>query len=269
MTTGRSLRAGRSAAAGLALTTMVIVNTDLSAHRLDEYLQAARLAVEPNRVELELDLTPGVAVADAVIADIDRDRDGLLTADEQRAYVGRVLNAVELQIDGRPLHAELAAFTFPVLDAFRHGDGTIRLQSAITLPRLSEGDHQLLFRNRHRPEGSVYLANALVPESDQIAITGQRRDGDQRDLTINFAVRRQSASSTPVWLLGGIAGGAVLTALIKRPHRKPRPAVAALIDSTVVRGIACAGTHATTDSSWSVAAEEPFAFQNLKPSIRV
>jgi hypothetical protein len=42
----------------------------VSAHRLDECLQAARIAIEPDHVGLELDLTPGRAVADAIIADI-------------------------------------------------------------------------------------------------------------------------------------------------------------------------------------------------------
>ena len=54
-------------------------------------------------MELELDLTPGVAVADAIIADIDRDRDGALSADEKRAYVERVLDAIELRVDGQLL----------------------------------------------------------------------------------------------------------------------------------------------------------------------
>ena len=61
----------------------------------------------------------------------------------------------------------------------RRGEGTIRLQAAATLPRLSTGAHQLLFRNSHHPDRSVYLANALVPESDDVAVTAQRRDGDQ------------------------------------------------------------------------------------------
>ncbi len=78
--TGRSLRAGRSTALALALTAAVAISTAASAHRRDEYLQAARLAVEPGRVELELDLTPGIAVSAATIADIDRDRDGVLSA---------------------------------------------------------------------------------------------------------------------------------------------------------------------------------------------
>ena len=80
----------------------------------------------------------------------------------------------------------------------RRGEGTIRLQSTATLPRLSMGPHQLLFRNSHHPDRSVYLANALVPESDQVAVTAQRRDGDQSELTIDYVLRAAPATSTAV-----------------------------------------------------------------------
>lgn len=206
------MRAGRWTALVLALTTAVVVSRGLSAHRLDEYLQAARIAVDPSRVELELDLTPGIAVAEGIIAEIDRDQDGSLGSNEKRAYVERVLGAIAVQIDGQPLQTELMASTFPVPDAFRGGDGTIRLRAVAGLPLLSSGAHQLFFRNTYRPDVSVYLANALVPESDRIAITGQRRDGDQRDLTIDFVVRTEAALSPRVWLLGGIASTALLMA---------------------------------------------------------
>ena len=67
----------------------------MSAHRRDEYLQAARLAIDPGGVQLELDLTPGIALAEAIIADIDRNRDGSLSDDEQRAYGRLVLSCAE------------------------------------------------------------------------------------------------------------------------------------------------------------------------------
>ena len=49
----------------------------VSAHRLDEYLQATLIAVEKDRVEVSLRLIPGVAVSSAVIASIDTNGDGL------------------------------------------------------------------------------------------------------------------------------------------------------------------------------------------------
>jgi hypothetical protein len=193
---------------------LVLASTSVSAHRRDEYLQAARLAVEPDRVELQLDLTPGIDVAEAIIGDLDRDRDGVLSAHEQHAYVARVFDGLELRIDGRPVHADPMA-TFPDLDAFRRGEGTIRLRSSAIVRRVSAGAHSLMFRNRHRPDVSVYLANALVPDGDGIAITAQRRDPAQRDLTIDYIVRRDGAGVF-AWLMGGIASALLLATLCVR-----------------------------------------------------
>jgi hypothetical protein len=204
------LCAGSSASRGLALTLVVSVCTALSAHRLDEYLQAARLSIAPGGVKVELDLTPGVAVADTIIAGIDRNGDGSLSEDEKQAYVRQVLDAIRLENDGRLLSLEPITATFPDLDAFRHGEGTIQIRSAAVLPRLSNGEHRLSFRNTHRRDVSVYLANALVPESDHIAVTAQRRDRDQHDLMIDYVARLQPASwSTAGWLLGGLGSASV------------------------------------------------------------
>ena len=101
----------------------------------------------------------------------------------------------------------------------RRGEGTIRLQSAATLPRLSMGPHQLLFRNGHHPDRSVYLANALVPDSDDVAVTAQRRDVDQTELTIDYVLRASPAPSTATWLLGSLVGAIMLSALLMRSVR--------------------------------------------------
>ncbi len=99
------------------------------------------------------------------------------------------LRALTLEVDGTPVRARLGASSFPDVQAMRRGEGTIRLQSAATLPRLSNGPHQLLFRNSHHPVRSVYLANALVPETDRIVVTAQRRNRDQSELIIDYVVR--------------------------------------------------------------------------------
>ncbi len=210
------MRAGRSSAIVLALAAILLTGARVSAHRLDEYLQAARLAVDPGRVELELDLTPGLTVAEAIVENIDRDHDGLLSHSEKTAYVSEVIGALELQVDSLTLHLQPIGFIFPGLDALRRGDGTIQLRSAVVLPRLPDGNHRLSFRNRHRPDVSAYLANALVPESDRIAITSQRRDVDQRELTIDYALGADTPASLPLWLIDGIATASGLAAFRKR-----------------------------------------------------
>ena len=216
----RSSRASSRSACGLALTIALVAiagSVETSAHRLDEYLQAARIAIDPGAVHIEVDLTPGSALAEAVIAGIDRNRDGSLSADEQRTYASLVIGALEVEADGRRLRVAPGDSRFPDSEAMRRGEGTIRLQSAVTLPELSIGAHQLLFRNRHHPDGSVYLANALVPGSDHVAITAQRRDGDQSELIIDFVMRAAPATTARAWMLSGVAAAAVLFVLLKRP----------------------------------------------------
>jgi hypothetical protein len=46
---------------------LLVLSTDVRGHRLDEYLQAARLSLASERVALEIDLTPGIAIAPGII----------------------------------------------------------------------------------------------------------------------------------------------------------------------------------------------------------
>ena len=200
----------------------IVGGAEVSAHRTDEYLQAARLAIDPGGVQIELDLTPGIALADAIFADVDLDRDGSLSAEEQRAYGSLVLSALELEADGTRLPLRLDASGFPGAEAVRRGEGTIRLHAAAILPRRSIGFHQLLFRNSHHRDRSVYLANALVPETDRIEIMAQRRDGNQSELIIDYVVRGTPATSTAMLLFGSIAAATVLSALLMRASRSLR-----------------------------------------------
>jgi hypothetical protein len=167
----------------------------LSAHRRDEYLQAARLAVAPDAVVIEIDLTPGMAIADEVINVIDRDRDGVFSPDEQQRYVSALLGAVGVDVDGRQLSPGVTRSVFPTDEAMREGEGMIRIQARAVTPALAAGTHRVHFTNRNDREASVYLANALVPESDSVAITAQRRNASQSELTIDFTLSRSPAAA--------------------------------------------------------------------------
>jgi len=206
------LRASDRAALLLLATMAVAFGARVSAHRLDEFLQAARIAVERDRVQLEMNLTPGTDVADGVIRDIDAGRDGVLSPGEQRAYVERVLSALTLRVDdSRPLRLQSVAARFPDAAALRGGDRAITIRAEAGVSPLPVGPHRLFFRNRHAAGKSVYLANALAPEDDDVVVTGQLRDGYQSELTIEFFVRDTPASSRQ-WTLIGLAGVIVLAA---------------------------------------------------------
>jgi hypothetical protein len=213
MTTGRSSRRSRAAAL-VALAIVAVTTAAASAHRRDEYLQASRVAIDPERVEIEIDLTPGIAIADVVIADIDRDGDSAIAPAESEAYVQRLVSAVTLDVDGAPLRLEAVEHAVPAADGMRRGEAAIRVRARAVMPTLAAGVHRLRYRNAHRPDISVYLANALAPASDRIAIGAQRRDAEQRDVTIEYVLDADRAARIRSGVHVALAGIAVLAALV-------------------------------------------------------
>jgi len=194
------------------VVAIAVAGVSTSAHRRDEYLQAVRIDIGPDRVQLELDLTPGIAVASGVIAGIDRDLNGSVSAEEINAYAARVLGDIRVAVDDEPLALGLSSATAPAVDAMRNGEGTIRLQLSAAVVDLGSGTHHLAFHNAHRADIGVYLANALVPRSNRVDVLAQRRDVDQRELIIDYGLR--GAATTPWWtvllLVAGIAMAAVI-----------------------------------------------------------
>ena len=207
------MRNSRSRAIG-ALTLLLALTSGswTSAHRRDEYLQAARLGIDPDRLELALDLTAGIAVAEVVLSEIDLDKNGMISVAEARAYSNRVLSAIALDVDGIPLRVELVESTFPAFDTVRNGEGTTRIQAVAKIPRLDDGLHHLRYRNAYHSDIGVYLANALVPASDRVIVAAQRRDVDQRDLVIDYMLSGQPTPTARRGLSVGVAGALVLIA---------------------------------------------------------
>jgi hypothetical protein len=167
---------------------LLVLATDASAHRLDEYLQATRVSVATNRIDLSLNLTPGVAVADQVLVVIDKDRNGRVSKKEVTAYAQRVLKDIRIRLDEKVLAPSLVDASFPALHEVRGGLGVIRVKATAPIGRLSVGRHALSLTNTHLPAISVYLVNALVPKDPAIKITKQIRDELQRDYRLEFGV---------------------------------------------------------------------------------
>jgi hypothetical protein len=180
------------------------------AHRLDEYLQAALVAIAADHVEVQLRLTPGVAVLPAVLALIDTDGDGLLSSAEQRAYTARVLSDLTLTLDGQPLSPRITAARFPGSQALRQGLGEIAIDlnaplPAFPLPRFFSS-HHLTFENRHLRALGAFQVNCLAPEDPAIKISAQRRDYAQTRYDVEyeqaqvFSVWPSSVGGLSLWL---------------------------------------------------------------------
>jgi hypothetical protein len=157
------------------------------AHRIDEYLQAARLAIAPDRVTLEMNLTAGVDVAPLIFAMINTNHDGPISVTEGRAYATQLLKEVILDLDGHPQRLSFVRAQFPSFEEMNEGEGTIRIE-AVAVCASTPGNHVLSFQNNHKNDISVYLVNALLPAGRNIEISGQRRDPLQRGIQLQYTV---------------------------------------------------------------------------------
>jgi hypothetical protein len=173
----------------VALLALLAFSWPAQAHRIDEYLQATRIAVGLERIDLSIDLTPGVAIAQEVLPSIDPDAGAQIAPHQGQKYARRVLQDLRFSLDGKPRSIKLMSATFPARADMEAGEGTIHLQAVVKIPTLKPTHHEILFRNTHLPGISVYLVNALVPENTAIQITRQTRDDLQREYRLSFEVR--------------------------------------------------------------------------------
>jgi hypothetical protein len=181
--------------AGLfSIIILFLVPVTARAHRLDEYLQAARLALAPDQILLKIDLTPGVDVAPAIFALINTDHDGAISEVEGKAYANRLIKDVIFEVDGQPRRLEVIRNQFPSYHEMQEGVGTIRIE-ARAVWRATPGHHSLFFRNNHKTDLGAYLVNALLPTNAEIAITDQERDSLQREIRLDFDVQPPPAAT--------------------------------------------------------------------------
>jgi hypothetical protein len=183
-----------------------------SAHRLDEYLQATLVGIAPDEIRLYVNLTPGVEVADRVVGEIDRDRHGVISAEDAAAYCHRVMHDLIAAVDDRPVELRLAKSNFPEPDELRGGSGVIQMEFVVMAGgAMAPGPHRFALENRHLPWVSVYLFNAAQARvGSEIEIVGQKRNDNQSVGEIEFGVRASAAKGAR----GGGVGGAPVAALI-------------------------------------------------------
>ncbi len=189
----------------LALGAYLAILPPAGAHRLDEYLQATRLSIDLNRIDVEMDLTAGQAMAAQVFSWIDTNRDGEISQAEGDAYARQVLGSVALLADGKPVPLALTEAHFPELREVSLGTGIIRLRAAGRIPATGAGLHEISFRNNHKPASSVYLVNALVPANPRIQIADQQRDHAQHGLLMSYTVAPNAPPLRSFALIAGLA----------------------------------------------------------------
>ena len=181
----------------LLLLALLAFPSAVSAHRLDEYLQATLVAIEPREVRLQINLTPGVAVAGQVLALIDRDRDGAISTKEAAGYAELLKRDLIVKLDQRNVDLKLTSSSFPEPAELRAGEGVIRLDLSTTAGPVAAGVHELTLENRHLPAMSVYLVNTALPRSDSVQVTRQSRNADQSVGEIEFTLHPPAMYPSP------------------------------------------------------------------------
>jgi hypothetical protein len=176
----------RRAAAALIVFGVV---TPVTAHRLDEYLQATTISLEKHRVQAQLRLTPGVAVFARVMAIIDTDHDGMISTGEQRAYAERVLEDLSVAVDGDRLRLRINSVKFPGTAEMKEGRGEIQIGFAADVPHVRH-ERKLVFENHHQRPIATYLVNCLVPRDADIRIASQKRNYEQSLYELHYVQGR-------------------------------------------------------------------------------
>jgi hypothetical protein len=176
-----------------AAAVLLLAGMPALAHRLDEYLQGTIISVEKNRVDVQITLTPGVAVFPAVLTDIDTDGNGVISAIEQHAYVDRILRDLALTMDGQPLTPQLLSMQFPPIEEMKEGRGEIQLEFDATLPR-GGSNRKLILENHHQSRIAAYQVNSLVPRDPSIRIIAQKRNYSQSHYELDYLQTDVSAA---------------------------------------------------------------------------
>lgn len=157
------------------------------AHRLDEYLQATLVSIEPDHIRLRLNLTPGVDLAGKLIGQIDSNHDGLVAAGEGAVYAEAVRRDLSLGLNERNLELKLTGYQIPDISEMSGGEGIIQMEFSAVHGPLAAGRHTLHLRNSHLPDGSVYLVNAALPKSsDGVRFLNQNRNRNQSEASFVF-----------------------------------------------------------------------------------
>jgi hypothetical protein len=199
---------------------MLLLSSLALAHPSDELVQAAYLQLEPDSVQLELDLTAGDQVAKSFLSSMDTNRNGALEDSEANAYAAEVLRQLRLSVDGQAVPLEVTRVTTPQTSALLAGGGVLQI---IARARLNgqPGVHTLGFVNTHAPVKSGYLSNAFV-QSPLLQMNQQTRSDDQSTYRLEYSLSGSGDSSAVLW---GIGVAVVASSLVGLMLWRRRPSL--------------------------------------------
>lgn len=231
----------------IVLASMVILGiaTPVSAHPLDEIVQASYLSLEGKRVGLEINISAGALVAPTLVGVIDSNGDHVISDDESQTYARRLQSELSLQVDGQARTLVLQKIEMPSWDLVSVG-ASIKAEFLAEATH-SAGAHQTVLINRHAPANSVYQNVLLAPEDPRISINSQRQNDKQNEFTVVYDFGTSSGANGPAQASGFFSSVNTaaqldgLLASLKSPQLSPMALIL-----TLTLALVLGGAHALT-----------------------
>lgn len=221
MTTARRWASEVGAWPGRALALLIAAAPAAASAHPEHCGQASYLTVTPAQATLELELSPGPAVAARLAAHIDQDGDQQISEAEAQAYAREALAGQSLRADGEALALAVTRVECPPAARLATGQDKIRVVLVASTAHLAPGKHRFTLENSHEPVPSSYMAHAFA--GPQVAVSEQTRDPAQRRLAFRAVLPGREGRGAGAWALGaGALAGALSLAWGRRAGQGAR-----------------------------------------------
>lgn len=198
--------------AGMAALLLALLHPGgAHAQQRDQVLQSMTVELAPGRLAIQVQVTPGAAMADDLLGLIDLDGDAMISPLEQRYFTSYLRDSWRFKLDGEMLPMRPVSARFPDAGQMRAGNGTIFLAFEAPIP----GDdlpHRLLLEQHNAPQikGRIYRVDTLASHDLRVQLLDQQRNQDQSQYMLDFRIMRAGAVAMPRQYVAGTGVVAVM-----------------------------------------------------------
>lgn len=159
----------------------------VSAHVDDELLQMVYVTLTARGVNVEVQVTPGVLVSDALLRLIDTDGDGVISESEAEAYVDLLRRSLSVSFEDESVAVEVVRSSFPEGDLLRRGGGTITVHFAAAAPNSGAPEHAVTVTNSYAPMQTVVQGSVTLLADYPVDVEAIAHIDEGRGLSVRYA----------------------------------------------------------------------------------
>jgi len=177
-----------SARDGLLLALLRIVGRPVEtvwAHPHDELQQMVYLTPLPTGVTLELQIYPGLLVAEQLASAIDLDGD--ISEDEAKAHISKLSSDISVSFDGSAVPLDLVDFSYPAPALIRQSAAAIVVLLAAKPLDSTRESHAVTLSYTHEPPNSTIQLNVTLSSREPMNVSRVEREPDGKSLTMLYS----------------------------------------------------------------------------------